>query len=131
MPANARVTLCYGPYKSSGVIQHRTFRLQGLQGLSHIPTRSHSQLVKRVTHGQAPSASLMDAQGTLLASGIDVKGPPIEEIAAEVPVVDGGSLTGAWEDSRIHSGWNPVDMQCVQFSTVTVHMGQWDQEALC
>ncbi|XP_006783897.1 UPF0728 protein C10orf53 homolog [Neolamprologus brichardi] len=31
MPANARVTLCYGPYESSGVIQHRTFRLQGLQ----------------------------------------------------------------------------------------------------
>lgn len=29
----------------------------------------------------------MDAQGTPLASGIDVKGPPIEEIAAEVPVV--------------------------------------------
>ncbi|XP_039862226.1 uncharacterized protein LOC120717994 [Simochromis diagramma] len=60
-------------------------------------TRSHSQLVKRVTHGQAPSAALMDAQGTPLASGIDVKGPPIEEIAAEVPVVDGGSLTGAWK----------------------------------
>ncbi|XP_076738929.1 uncharacterized protein LOC106675650 [Maylandia zebra] len=39
----------------------------------------------------------MDAQGTPLASGIDVKGPPIEEIAAEVPVVDGGSLTGAWK----------------------------------
>uniref|UniRef100_A0A3Q4HQ25 Chromosome 10 open reading frame 53 n=1 Tax=Neolamprologus brichardi TaxID=32507 RepID=A0A3Q4HQ25_NEOBR len=33
MPANARVTLCYGPYESSGVIQHRTFRLQGLQAL--------------------------------------------------------------------------------------------------
>ncbi|XP_028279940.1 UPF0728 protein C10orf53 homolog [Parambassis ranga] len=31
MPANARVTLCYGPYESSGVVQHRTFRLQGLQ----------------------------------------------------------------------------------------------------
>uniref|UniRef100_A0A3P8SW82 Chromosome 10 open reading frame 53 n=1 Tax=Amphiprion percula TaxID=161767 RepID=A0A3P8SW82_AMPPE len=31
MPANARVTLCYGPYESSGVVQHRIFRLQGLQ----------------------------------------------------------------------------------------------------
>ncbi|XP_040906362.1 UPF0728 protein C10orf53 homolog [Toxotes jaculatrix] len=31
MPANARVTLRYGPYESSGVVQHRTFRLQGLQ----------------------------------------------------------------------------------------------------
>jgi len=34
MPANARVTLCYGPSESSGVVKHRTFRLQGLQGLS-------------------------------------------------------------------------------------------------
>ncbi|XP_069000148.1 UPF0728 protein C10orf53 homolog [Embiotoca jacksoni] len=31
MPANARVTLCYGPYESSGVVKHRTIRLQGLQ----------------------------------------------------------------------------------------------------
>ncbi|XP_072246468.1 UPF0728 protein C10orf53 homolog [Leuresthes tenuis] len=31
MPANARVTLCYGPSESSGVVKHRTFRLQGLQ----------------------------------------------------------------------------------------------------
>ncbi|XP_047459675.1 UPF0728 protein C10orf53 homolog [Mugil cephalus] len=31
MPANARVTLCYGPYESSGVVKHRTSRLQGLQ----------------------------------------------------------------------------------------------------
>ncbi|XP_049927846.1 UPF0728 protein C10orf53 homolog [Epinephelus moara] len=31
MPKNARVTLCYGPYESSGVVKHRTFRLQGLQ----------------------------------------------------------------------------------------------------
>ncbi|XP_018527398.1 UPF0728 protein C10orf53 homolog [Lates calcarifer] len=31
MPSMARVTLCYGPYASCGVVQHRTFRLQGLQ----------------------------------------------------------------------------------------------------
>ncbi|XP_058508152.1 UPF0728 protein C10orf53 homolog [Solea solea] len=31
MPSKPRVTLCYGPYESSGIVQHRTFRLQGLQ----------------------------------------------------------------------------------------------------
>ncbi|KAG7216324.1 hypothetical protein INR49_021728 [Caranx melampygus] len=31
MPATARVTLCYGPYESNGVVQHRIFRLQGLR----------------------------------------------------------------------------------------------------
>ncbi|XP_042357552.1 UPF0728 protein C10orf53 homolog [Plectropomus leopardus] len=31
MPKNARVALCYGPYESNGVVEHRTFRLQGLQ----------------------------------------------------------------------------------------------------
>ncbi|XP_026209603.1 UPF0728 protein C10orf53 homolog [Anabas testudineus] len=31
MPVSAQVTLCYGPYESSGVVQHRTVRLQGLQ----------------------------------------------------------------------------------------------------
>ncbi|XP_053189298.1 UPF0728 protein C10orf53 homolog [Scomber japonicus] len=31
MPANARVTVCYGPYESNGVVKHRTSRLQGLQ----------------------------------------------------------------------------------------------------
>ncbi|XP_076600110.1 UPF0728 protein C10orf53 homolog [Chaetodon auriga] len=31
MPRSARVTLCYGPYESNGVVQHRSFRLQGLQ----------------------------------------------------------------------------------------------------
>ncbi|XP_073337448.1 UPF0728 protein C10orf53 homolog [Pagrus major] len=31
MPNNARVTLCYGPYESNGIVGHRTFRLQGLQ----------------------------------------------------------------------------------------------------
>nr|XP_020458732.1 UPF0728 protein C10orf53 homolog [Monopterus albus] len=31
MSTNARVTLCYGPYESNGVVQHRTFRLQGLR----------------------------------------------------------------------------------------------------
>ncbi|XP_028460177.1 UPF0728 protein C10orf53 homolog [Perca flavescens] len=31
MPKNARVTLCNGPYESSGVVEHRNFRLQGLQ----------------------------------------------------------------------------------------------------
>ncbi|XP_039454146.1 uncharacterized protein LOC116325048 [Oreochromis aureus] len=42
------------------------------------PTRSHSQLVKCVTHGQAPSASLINVQGTPVASRIDVQGPLIE-----------------------------------------------------
>ncbi|XP_031161928.1 UPF0728 protein C10orf53 homolog [Sander lucioperca] len=31
MPKNARVTLCNGPYESNGVVEHRNFRLQGLQ----------------------------------------------------------------------------------------------------
>ncbi|XP_028983366.1 UPF0728 protein C10orf53 homolog [Betta splendens] len=31
MQKNARVTLCYGPYESGGVVRHRTDRLQGLQ----------------------------------------------------------------------------------------------------
>ncbi|KAK2824334.1 hypothetical protein Q5P01_021509 [Channa striata] len=31
MPENARVTIRYGPYESNGLVQHRTFRLQGLQ----------------------------------------------------------------------------------------------------
>ncbi|KAM7385551.1 hypothetical protein PAMP_001632 [Pampus punctatissimus] len=39
MPANARVTLRYGPYESNGVVQHRTFRLQGL--LAALQARGH------------------------------------------------------------------------------------------
>ncbi|XP_068182626.1 UPF0728 protein C10orf53 homolog [Antennarius striatus] len=31
MPKNARVTIFYGPYESSGAVEHRTFRLRGLQ----------------------------------------------------------------------------------------------------
>uniref|UniRef100_A0A3Q3SWE6 Chromosome 10 open reading frame 53 n=1 Tax=Mastacembelus armatus TaxID=205130 RepID=A0A3Q3SWE6_9TELE len=31
MPINARVTLCHGPYESNGIVEHRTFRLRGLQ----------------------------------------------------------------------------------------------------
>ncbi|XP_071764260.1 UPF0728 protein C10orf53 homolog [Centroberyx gerrardi] len=31
MPKNAQVTLRYGPYESSGLVEHRTFRLEGLQ----------------------------------------------------------------------------------------------------
>ncbi|XP_048362611.1 UPF0728 protein C10orf53 homolog [Sphaerodactylus townsendi] len=33
MPENALVTLRYGPYRSCGVVEHRTFRLQGLQAV--------------------------------------------------------------------------------------------------
>ncbi|XP_063162352.1 UPF0728 protein C10orf53 homolog [Candoia aspera] len=33
MPKNALVTLRYGPYRSCGVVEHRTFRLEGLQAL--------------------------------------------------------------------------------------------------
>lgn len=32
MPRAAQVTLCYGPYGSNGAVQHRSSRLQGLQG---------------------------------------------------------------------------------------------------
>ncbi|XP_013392463.1 UPF0728 protein-like [Lingula anatina] len=31
MPENARVVVCYGPYESCGVVDHREERLQGLQ----------------------------------------------------------------------------------------------------
>ncbi|XP_066478728.1 UPF0728 protein C10orf53 homolog [Tiliqua scincoides] len=33
MPKNALVTLRYGPYRSCGIAEHRTFRLQGLQAV--------------------------------------------------------------------------------------------------
>ncbi|XP_034993330.1 UPF0728 protein C10orf53 homolog [Zootoca vivipara] len=33
MPRNALVTLRYGAYRSCGVVEHRTFRLQGLQAV--------------------------------------------------------------------------------------------------
>ncbi|KAM7408668.1 hypothetical protein PAMA_002408 [Pampus argenteus] len=39
MPANAQVTLRYGPYESNGVVQHRTFRLQGL--MAALRARGH------------------------------------------------------------------------------------------
>lgn len=55
MPRAARVTLCYGPYESNGAVQHRSFRLQGLQGtfvqsvpvvcLRHRDPRSNCPLV--------------------------------------------------------------------------------------
>ncbi|KAA8583761.1 hypothetical protein FQN60_014969 [Etheostoma spectabile] len=39
MPKNARVTLCNGPYESNGVVEHRNFRLQGLQvEVKHCPS---------------------------------------------------------------------------------------------
>ncbi|KAM4607159.1 UPF0728 protein C10orf53 homolog [Polymixia lowei] len=31
MPKNAKVTVRYGPYESCGLVEHRTFRLEGLQ----------------------------------------------------------------------------------------------------
>ncbi|KAM3834786.1 UPF0728 protein C10orf53 homolog [Vipera latastei] len=33
MPKKALVTLRYGPYRSCGVVEHRTFRLEGLQAV--------------------------------------------------------------------------------------------------
>ncbi|XP_066535490.1 UPF0728 protein C10orf53 homolog [Hoplias malabaricus] len=33
MPQNTLVIIRYGPYESCGVVDHRTFRLEGLQGL--------------------------------------------------------------------------------------------------
>ncbi|CAI5774425.1 UPF0728 protein C10orf53 homolog [Podarcis muralis] len=33
MPKNALVTLRYGAYRSCSVVEHRTFRLQGLQAV--------------------------------------------------------------------------------------------------
>ena len=31
MPANANVFISYGPYKSNGIVEHRTDRLDGLK----------------------------------------------------------------------------------------------------
>ncbi|XP_035519975.1 UPF0728 protein C10orf53 homolog [Morone saxatilis] len=47
MPKNARVTLCHGPYESNGVVEHRCFRLQGLQAV--LRARGH-QCVLEETH---------------------------------------------------------------------------------
>uniref|UniRef100_UPI0037E91EC5 UPF0728 protein C10orf53 homolog n=1 Tax=Semicossyphus pulcher TaxID=241346 RepID=UPI0037E91EC5 len=47
MPKFARVTLSYGPYESNGVVEHRTFRLQGLQAA--LRARGH-QCVLEETH---------------------------------------------------------------------------------
>ncbi|XP_020652498.2 UPF0728 protein C10orf53 homolog [Pogona vitticeps] len=33
MPKDALVTIKYGPYKSCGMVEHRTFRLEGLQAV--------------------------------------------------------------------------------------------------
>ncbi|KAM9345145.1 UPF0728 protein C10orf53 homolog [Symphorus nematophorus] len=44
MPQNARVTLCYGPYESNGVVKHRTFRLQGLQAA--LRARGHQSVLE-------------------------------------------------------------------------------------
>ncbi|XP_059422122.1 UPF0728 protein C10orf53 homolog [Carassius carassius] len=33
MPINSVVTVRYGPYKSCGIVEHRTFRLEGLQAV--------------------------------------------------------------------------------------------------
>lgn len=32
MPTNSVVTVRYGPYESCGIVEHKTFRLDGLQG---------------------------------------------------------------------------------------------------
>ncbi|KAJ7324346.1 hypothetical protein JRQ81_017366 [Phrynocephalus forsythii] len=55
MPKNALVTIKYGPYRSCGVVEHRTFRLEGLQAvleadghriiLEEIPDWNEVQLV--------------------------------------------------------------------------------------
>ncbi|XP_023261568.1 UPF0728 protein C10orf53 homolog [Seriola lalandi dorsalis] len=44
MPSSAQVTICYGPYESSGVVQHRTFRLQGLRAA--LTVRGHQCILK-------------------------------------------------------------------------------------
>ncbi|XP_016132320.1 UPF0728 protein C10orf53 homolog [Sinocyclocheilus grahami] len=33
MPTNSVVTVKYGPYESCGIVEHRTFRLDGLQAV--------------------------------------------------------------------------------------------------
>ncbi|XP_029963243.1 UPF0728 protein C10orf53 homolog [Salarias fasciatus] len=48
MPARARVTLCYGPYESCGVVKHRTFRLQGLQAA--LSARGHRCVLHETQH---------------------------------------------------------------------------------
>ncbi|XP_034754498.1 UPF0728 protein C10orf53 homolog [Etheostoma cragini] len=59
MPKNARVTLCNGPYESNGVVEHRNFRLQGLQAA--LTARGHQcvledtrewNMVKLVVNGE-------------------------------------------------------------------------------
>ncbi|KAM3862812.1 UPF0728 protein C10orf53 homolog [Diretmus argenteus] len=47
MPQHAQVTLRYGPYESSGLVDHRTFRLKGLQAALR---ESGHQCVLEETH---------------------------------------------------------------------------------
>lgn len=48
MPKHARVTLRSGPYESSGVVAHRTFRLQGLQGTCPLRTAVRPSSLRNV-----------------------------------------------------------------------------------
>ncbi|XP_053161752.1 UPF0728 protein C10orf53 homolog [Hemicordylus capensis] len=46
MPEHARVTLRYGPYRSCGIVEHRTFRLQGLQAM--LKAEGHEVILKEI-----------------------------------------------------------------------------------
>lgn len=37
MPSNANVIIYYGPYEACGIVEHRTTRLDGLQGQCSVP----------------------------------------------------------------------------------------------
>ncbi|XP_034538004.1 UPF0728 protein C10orf53 homolog [Notolabrus celidotus] len=59
MPKLARVTICYGPYESCGIVKPRTLRLQGLQAA--LRARGHQcvleetrewNMVELVVHGE-------------------------------------------------------------------------------
>ncbi|CAL8298818.1 unnamed protein product [Merluccius merluccius] len=45
MPQNATVIVRYGPYESCGLVEHRTFRLQGLQ--CALGARGHRCVLER------------------------------------------------------------------------------------
>ncbi|KPP60928.1 UPF0728 protein C10orf53-like [Scleropages formosus] len=41
MPLNCLVIVRYGPYESCGVVEHRTFRLDGLKGVAALEEAGH------------------------------------------------------------------------------------------
>nr|XP_060622832.1 UPF0728 protein C10orf53 homolog [Anolis sagrei ordinatus] len=46
MPKNALVTIRYGPYRSCGLVEHRTFRLEGLQAV--LKADGHSIILEEI-----------------------------------------------------------------------------------